>query len=428
MNEKNSFLTQPFSVLNKISKLFIAGIVAMSGVTVVHADPFAYTPVAGGTIYIENYLKMDGNANVPNATFSFSIAPGTAQNASTVSNVGYSQVFAGPTGTNAPAVGQSVFAQGQTTYSDATAIENTGTQTETGKTDPVTLSNGEKYARSKFSVNLTGVTFNEPGVYRYIVTESSSVTGGNGITVDTDASRVLDVYVGASGNDGKTLTVEGYVLHNSTDDALVPVAYAANNPTTKTNGFINSYTSYDLTLSKTVSGNQASRDEYFQFTVTFDGGVAGTVYNVVLDNADATTATTGNNSTQHTNSNAITLDSNGEATVSYWLQGGQSIIIRGLAQGTTYSIQEDNTLMDNEGYTTTGSVTGTGTFTAASRIATSAPASGTDTGIQANTTVAFTNARQGTIPTGVINSVLPGAIIIMIGIAGCLIIKRKVSE
>ena len=42
------------------------------------AFAFTYTPVAGTSTTFDKYLVMDADANVPNATFAFTVAPGTA--------------------------------------------------------------------------------------------------------------------------------------------------------------------------------------------------------------------------------------------------------------------------------------------------------------------------------------------------------------
>ena len=57
--------------------------------------------------------------------------------------------------------------------------------------------------------------------------------------------------------------------------------------TTKDKGFTNEYATQDLTFSKTVTGNQGSREKYFQFTVKISNAVAGTKYDVDLTNAVA---------------------------------------------------------------------------------------------------------------------------------------------
>ena len=57
------------------------------------------------------------------------------------------------------------------------------------------------------------VQFTEPGIYRYVVTESGT---SQGITNDADLTRIVDVYVNdVTTDEGKALTIAGYVLHSS---------------------------------------------------------------------------------------------------------------------------------------------------------------------------------------------------------------------
>ena len=402
-------------IINKVAACAMAAAIAAGYAAPVMAAGTTYTAIPGGSVNVEKYLVMDKDANVPNVTFEYAIASGTAQNASGTN----ARVFAGPTGAE---IGTATFTQGQETFTTAQAIPAGTGQKAAEATDPVELESTEKYARSPIQVNLANVRFNEPGIYRYIITESASSAAG--ITMDDDASRVLDVYVV---DNGSGLEVEGYVLHKSAADAVVPKEYAAGNPSTKTEGYVNEYTSHDLTLSKQVTGNQASRDEYFEFTVTISDAVAGTVYDVDLTNADATTKTNGINTETHTNPASLTVGSGGTVTQTFWLQNGQSIKIKGLANNTGYSINENKTTLDNEGYTATATITEgagasqDGEYTSSTTVA-------ADADITADSTVAYTNAKSGVIPTGIVMSVLPGAAVVLLGAAGATIAMKRRKE
>lgn len=133
----------------------------------------------------------------------------------------------------------------------------------------------------------------------YIVTESGT---NQAVTNDADATRVVDVYVNDASDNAEDRTVSidyklkiaGYVLHSNADDAP-DVSLGENNGSTgsyvgtKSQGFTNSYDTSDIFIAKHVSGNQASRDKYFEFTVKITDAVPGTVYDVDLSDADATT-------------------------------------------------------------------------------------------------------------------------------------------
>lgn len=408
--------------ISKVARVLAS--VSMLGAATVpaFAEGTTYTPVTGGSsVVLEKYLVMDENANVPNVSFAYTIAPGAAQNASATGG----KVFAGNDASavvGTPTIAGVTFAAGDTTYTSAQDLPaSVNTQKmDNGTTvnkDKVTLASGQKYARKDIVVNFGGVTFKEPGVYRYIITETASDTT-LGITDDSDNTRVMDVYVV---DNAGSLQVQGYVLHNNANDAVVPTDGTI--PTGKAAGFQNEYTTHDLVISKTVTGNQGSRDEYFKFTVTISGAIEGTVYNVDLSNADATTKINGINTETHSNPTTLTANASGTVTQDFWLQNGQSIMIKGLANNTAYSIAEDDTVLDNEGYTTTCAQTGDtdGTFTAGSRSLVNAA-------ITADTTDAFTNDKTGTIPTGVFVSVAGPMAVVGIAGAGAYLFARKKKE
>ena len=403
-------------MLRKITTAVLSLMMATAAATLpVFAEgETAYPGVAGGTVNINKYLVMDTNANVPNVTFSFTIAPGTAI-ASDASST-KAQVKAGPAGAT---IGTAVFTMGQTTYDTAQTLDAGGTQHAGGatETDPVDgLDSGEKYAKSMAAVNLTGVTFPEPGIYRYVITETASTA--EGITNDTNTTRILDVYVEHDDAETGKLAVKGYVLHAGTDTNVNPAGTSG--VADKAKGFTNTYTSHDLTISKAVAGNAASRDEYFKFTVTIENAVAGTKYDVDLTNADAATKTNTINTESHTNPANVTVPAGATSvTQDFWLQGGQSIVIKGLANNTKYTIAEDDSLLDNEGYTTAVVQTGDndGTFTADTRTL-------VNNAITADTTDAFTNTKSETIPTGLVDKVAPYIAVIVIA-GGFFVLTRK---
>lgn len=405
--------------MRKVSK-FTTGILAVMTAlacgSAVMADGTTYTGQAGSSVNVEKYLVMDQNANVPNVTFNYTIAAGAAQNAS----AGNAAVYAGDDAdkvAGTPTAASVTFAPADTTYTTAQDFGG-NTKAPAGTKDQVTLTAGQKYARKEIAVDFSGVTFKEPGVYRYVLTESAS--SSLGITNDTDTTRIMDVFV--EDNNG-ALIVAGYVLHNNEADAKVPTDGSV--PTVETGkaqGFQNTYTTHDLTFSKTVSGNAASHDEYFEFKVKIEGAVAGTVYDVDLANADATTKTNAINTTAHTNPAQLTVGANGTVEQSFWLQHNQSIMIKGLADSTKYTITEDDANLDKAGYTTSVNQTGDtdGTFSADARELENAA-------ITADTTDAFTNAKSNTIPTGLYQTILPSVLFIGAAIIGIAMYFKKKS-
>ena len=158
-----------------------------------------------------------------------------------------------------------------------------------------------------------------------------------------------------------------------------------------------SSTSRVLTVTKTVSGNMASREKKFGFTATFCDS-NGTPYQdgiVTARYGDGTEVT-------------ITLDGTGSAT--FQLAHDESIRFV-LPENTQYTVTEDSndyavTWRVNNGGIQQGSV-----------------ASGT---LTENNTVAFTNTKNGIIPTGVTFRIelLLGAVMLLTG-AGSIILFTK---
>lgn len=226
----------------------------------------------------------------------------------------------------------------------------------------------------------------------------------------------------ASENTEYKLTIAGYVLHSNVDDAPDVSLGESNGSTgayvgTKSQGFTNSYDTSDLSIKKEVSGNQASRDKYFEFTVNITDAVPGTVYDVDLSNADATTQSNAATITANegkTNPTTLTVGADGTITQKFYLAHDQEIKIQGIAKDSTYTVTENaedykSTAADVDGYKdpTTGTVVSTDLKTS------------------------YLNTRDGVIPTGVVMAVAPFAAVTLIGgigVATMVMKKKKSSE
>lgn len=360
-----------------------------------------YTAIAGGTTTFNKYLIIEDGADVPNQTFTYTINPGTAIPAGN----GTMAVLAGPTGTNAPTVGSATFSNLDTIKTDNANGDVTGTP-------------NAKYAEETgITVDFSGVTFPEPGIYRYTLSEAAQTSP---YSLESQNNLTLDVYVT---DNGSGLAVSSYVLHTGN---AAPVAGANNgsNDATKTNTtdvadktdkFVNKYLTKDITVSKTVTGNQASKDKYFKFTVTVPGLTTTDTFNVDINNADA--SPTANAATVYSNmSNPAEVTGAQLANgVDFYLQNGQSIEILGLPAGATYTVEETP-----EDYKPALTVTGD-TNNQATTTTTSTNGTLTD-----SITAAFTNTRDGIIPTGVLLTVAPFAIgLLLFGALAVFFIARK---
>ncbi len=398
--------------------LALAMALALCVVPAFAADTQAYAPVSGTNTSFNKYLVMDSNANVPNVTFNYTIAPGAA--------IAAGATFAVSAGNDAAVTGTPTIAADQAAFSTADVKLDAVAQG-----DSVTLDAGESYVKKSVTIDFSGVRFSEPGVYRWMITEQETA-GAMGMAYDTqkgaDATsmqRVLDVYV--IDNDG-ALEVASYVIHEKTDapalgadKGTADVATALAKVNDKSDGYVNEYTSYDLSFSKAVSGNQASRDKVFAFTVVISGAVEGTKYDVDISGAQATSASnaaTIEANAGKTNVTQLTVGADGSVTQVFYLTHGQSITIKGLAAGTKYSITENAEDYKPSTIWTKGGEPINGTTASVSETE----------GIASDASVAFTNTRNGMVPTGVALSLLPGIALIGVGGGFAVAASRKKKE
>lgn len=373
-----------------------------------------YGNVIGGTktTTFDKYLVMDAQAQVPNVSFSYTVTAGQAK-AYDVDGKKF-EVLAGVdadkvtmAGVGSETAGTIAYAQGDATLQDDNALVKDYDKA------------AEKYAKKTATLDFSACQFTEPGIYRYVITESGT---NQGITNDADLTRIVDVYVeDASDVDGKKLTIAGYVLHSNTDDAPDITmgddngsggAYAA----TKSQGFTNTYNTSDLTFRKEVAGNQASRDKYFEFTVAITDAVAGTVYDVDITGADAasgTNAVTIEANTGKTNPTSLTVGDDGTVTQKFYLQHGQEVKIQGIAKDTNYAVTENA-----EDYKSTAA--GVTDYTDAVN----------GTVASADLKTSYLNTRDGVIPTGVAMAVAPFAAVTLFGGIGAvtMVMKKKRDE
>ena len=186
--------------------------------------------------------------------------------------------------------------------------------------------------------------------------------------------------------------------------------------------FTNRYLVSYLEIKKEVSGNQGSRDKFFKFTVNLSGCVPDSTLTVDLSKAVASPR--GNRATSYTgmtNPETITVDKDGKATATFYLQHGNSVRILDLPYGASYTVTEIP-----EDYKPSLAITGdlhTGddaatTGTAISISVEDGKASATDSFLTENTTLTFTNIRDGTVPTGLAPDQRGAAAMVVFGVSG----------
>lgn len=290
------------------------------------------------------------------------------------------------------------------TITGGSCISDTGdtsgyTELKDGYTELVTIGTAaftESDAETKqVEVDLSGTKFNVPGIYRYTITQTDPKVAG--VTPDAKSVIYLDVYVTIEGSEGTQNL--SFIFHTKESGTV--------ESTDKVEGFENSFTSYSLSASKTVTGNQGDLNKYFKFTVksALPEGYSypyAAAYTVDISNADQNpTASASTIYTGMTNPASVTADEL-KTGVDFYLKSGQSIEINGLPKDATYEVSEVS-----EGYTQDPVGAVSGTFD------------------NESVSAAYTNSRGGTVPTGVMLGTVSGIVLLAGGAIGVAVFKRR---
>lgn len=228
--------------------------------------------------------------------------------------------------------------------------------------------------------------YKEPGIYSYVVKETAG--SYDGMEYDTTEKNVLVFVVY---KEGKYVVDKAVVVNVTNNVATAPTTTAAKSDLTFTNNYDDSSENggtHNLTFTKEVTGALGNRSKEFEFNITITADEAGQKtgegeseqYYVEISNKEG-------NSTK-------TIKSGNSLPVK--LRHGDTVKIYGLSPKDKYTVTETESGQD--GYTTTGEVD-----------AEHATAMG-----DADKTVTVKNDKDTTTPGGVIMTIAPYALMLVV--------------
>lgn len=383
----------------KLSKILSAVLVLILALTMA-MPAMAATPDnlnATGAVEIDKKVKVDQYAVLPGVSFNFTLGVATPAIDGFTGHAGVGLDKIEVTGSNASYNKDSHVITLPYSNADLTAA----------RTDD------NNYITKGFVIDFTKIGFaeggfNEPGVYRYTVKETGGTDTTGAFGYDTDTTYYIDVYVGYA-EDSDQLSILSVIVTNSGSYTIdttnseqndgygsvegkkdaTPDGNSTSGFTPKnTSGAVitNTFNTHDLTVTKTVSGNQGDKSKKFTFTIEIEGLVAEATYTV------------------QGYSGTVTADGTGKIVLTdVKLADGESVVFKDLPKGAKYKVTET----DGTGYTVTGQVT------------TATAIGDTDANVTVN------NEKDGTIPTGILLTIAPFAALMIIGLVGVIVILKK---
>lgn len=315
---------------------------------------------------------------IPAKTFHYTIAPGSYVAGSTTTNND------GTTTVNLP-----IYAGvGKPTIAETKISAN-----EDVKSDEVSATS---------EIDFSTVKFTQPGIYRYEITNGDQ--SDSAYTGDFGATKRLDISV-INSNTG--LVIDAATLSGMDDKGQIK----------KVDGFDFNYATTFVKFTKNVEGNQGDQNKSFDFNVKLENVVSNaTSVDVYLPGAITATS----------------LTSNDNFTKTYQLKHNQTITIENIPAGASFSVSENKSNLDADGYQAKLSNDDITNKSGVSMKAVTVDNTIYDEFSKSNlgegTTFTIINTKEGTVPTGVIFAVAPFAIG-AVAIAAFVILKvRKAAK
>lgn len=251
------------------------------------------------------------------------------------------------------------------------------------------VTRGDTAVTGSATLTVKANAYQTPGIYRYKLTEKA----GNldGMTYDTATEYDVYVYVkNAENNYATTITVlkdkKTVAVGSNTGKAQLV--------------FNNTYATNDLKVSKEIKGDFTTGNETFAFTLgvgsstELNGKTLAQKYSVVVYDKEGH---------QKGDAKEVTLD----GTVNVTLGQGDYVMVYGLTEYNTYTVKEDK--HGEDGFTTTVDVTD-----AYATLDETTKTTKSNAKITKDQTVAYTNTKDPTTPTGVIMTIAPYALMVVL--------------
>jgi len=364
---------------SKTVKRLIAGTIAALMIGAMALPSGAAVNEAGVTssqvTFIDTFTISEGDdaANLPAATFNYSIAPGSGAAATATTPA----IRSGIAGAEISSAVHAATASGTTTSNEIVTAD------------------------------FSDCNFTAAGIYRYNVTEELGETNvADDIAIDVAnenlGTYVLDAYVK---KDNGSFVPYAYIMSKAGDieaydNAADPqtVTYAD-----KVNTITNEYTTYNLTVSKTIVGDMAAND--FDFSIDLASVPADVIF--TQDGVD------------NTGSNAYALSAK--------LANGSKTEIKGLPSSVSYKIQEAVNQLEGYKVEVTDINPDAGSYSWIGANGSAEAFGNSEATIigKNDTTVGFTNTLSSISPTGVIIRIAPYAMMLGIGVVFLLMSLRR---
>ena len=305
----------------------------------------------------------------PNIAYKYSIAPVTITGNVTITDENENVVAVRSGIANAVTIKGNA---AEAAY-DSTASLTFGVDTKTATNDEgATVTNDSKRVDKKLGIKIdaaviygTGETHNPPGVYRYMLSDTTPADdlAKAGITrnADYDENIYLDVYTKLNG-EGNGLVVYGYTLFkSSTEEGLenTSVTTSTNKvtgydvesetksipDTTDTEIISDQYHTYNVEIQKIVTGSLGNKDNEFPFQIVLTNDTVKSAADFYWIQTGDTDTTPSALAVPTSGASTVTLGS-AAASSDITLKNGETCLITGLPAGTKVQVTEFNNTGD----------------------------------------------------------------------------------